>query len=85
MPSVQKVSLFSFPDPVNEVAARLVAGGVVLLSAAAIALNQPWLTALIAYGFIARVASGPTLSPGAIPPEVCERCANIAAELHGPA
>ncbi|MGP0102995.1 MAG: DUF4395 domain-containing protein [Solirubrobacteraceae bacterium] len=63
MPSVQKVSLFSFPDPVNEVAARLVAGGVVLLSAAAIALNQPWLTALIAYGFIARVASGPTLSP----------------------
>jgi hypothetical protein len=54
---------FSFPDPVNEVSARLVAGGVVLLSAATIALNQPWLTALIAYGFIARVASGPTLSP----------------------
>jgi hypothetical protein len=55
--------LFSFPDPVNEVSARLVAGGVVLLSAATIVLNQPWLTAPIAYGFIARVASGPTLSP----------------------
>lgn len=55
--------VFSFPDPVNEVSARLVAGGVVLLSAATIALSQRWLTALIAYGFIARVASGPTLSP----------------------
>jgi hypothetical protein len=56
-------SLFSFPDPVNEVSARLVAGGVVLLSVATIAFNQPWLTAVIAYGFVARVLSGPTLSP----------------------
>lgn len=55
--------LCSFPDPVNEVSARLVAGGVVLLSAATIALDQRWLTAVIAYGFLARVASGPTLSP----------------------
>jgi hypothetical protein len=55
--------LFSFPNPVNEVSARLVAGGVVLLSALTIVLQQPWLTALIAYGFLARVASGPTLSP----------------------
>ena len=56
-------SVFSFPDPVNEVSARLVAAGVVLLSAAAIAFEAPWLTAVIAYGFLARVASGPTLSP----------------------
>jgi hypothetical protein len=56
-------TLFSFPNPVNEVSARLVAGGVVLLSLATIALDQPWLTAVIAYGFIARVATGPTLSP----------------------
>ena len=55
--------LFSFPDPVNEVSARLVAGGVVLLSLAAIVLDQPWLTAVIAYGFVARVLTGPTLSP----------------------
>jgi hypothetical protein len=55
--------LFSFPDPVNEVSARLVAGGVVLLSLIAIAFDQPWLTAVIAYGFLARVATGPTLSP----------------------
>jgi hypothetical protein len=55
--------LFSFPDPVNEVSARLVAGGVVLMSVVTIALDQPWLTAVIAYGFVARVLTGPTLSP----------------------
>jgi hypothetical protein len=55
--------LFSFPDPVNEVSARLVAGGVVLLSLATIFFGQPWVTAMIAYGFLARVLSGPTLSP----------------------
>lgn len=55
--------LFSFPDPVNEVSARLIAGGVVLMSALTIALDVPWLTLAIAYGFLARVASGPTLSP----------------------
>ncbi len=56
-------SVFSFPDPVNEVSARLVAGGVALASLVTIVFAQPWLTALIAYGFVARVASGPTLSP----------------------
>ena len=35
--------LFSFPNPVNEVAARLVAGGVVVLSAAELATGQRWL------------------------------------------
>jgi hypothetical protein len=57
------VSVFSFPNPVNEVSARLVAAGVVVLSVLAIALDQPWLTAVIAYGFLARVLTGPTLSP----------------------
>jgi hypothetical protein len=56
-------ALFSFPNPVNEVSARLVAGGVVILSAVTIALDLPWLTALIAYGFVARVLTGPKLSP----------------------
>lgn len=56
-------SIFSFPDPVNEVSARLVAGGVVLMGATAIALDQRWLLLVIAYGFIARVLTGPTLSP----------------------
>lgn len=56
-------SLFSFPDPVNEVSARLVAAGVVVMASAAILLDLRWLTALIAYGFVARVLTGPTLSP----------------------
>jgi hypothetical protein len=56
-------SLFSFPNPVNEVSARLVAGGVVVLAAAALAFQQPWLLAVLAYGFVARVLTGPTLSP----------------------
>lgn len=58
-----RMRIFGFPDPVNEVSARLVAGGVVGLSVATIALAQPWMTAVIAYGFLARVATGPTLSP----------------------
>lgn len=56
-------ALFSFPNPVNEVSARLVAGGVVLMSLATVVLDQPWLTAVIAYGFVARVLTGPKLSP----------------------
>ncbi len=55
--------LFSFPDPVNEVSARVVAGGVVALSLATIALDSPALRVLLAYGFLARVLTGPTLSP----------------------
>jgi hypothetical protein len=56
-------SLFSFPDPVNEVSARLVAGTVVVMALATIALDQPWLTLVLAYGFLARVLTGPSLSP----------------------
>ena len=56
-------SLFSFPNPVNEVSARLVAAGVVVLSVLTIALDLKWMTAVIAYGFVARVLTGPTLSP----------------------
>ena len=55
--------VFSFPHPVNEVSARLVTGGVVIMCPIAIALDQPWLTAVIAYGFVARVLTGSTLSP----------------------
>lgn len=55
--------LFSFPNPVNEVSARLVAGGVVVMSLLTIGLNLKWATAVIAYGFIARVLTGPSLSP----------------------
>lgn len=55
--------LFGFPNPVNEVSARIVAAGVVVLCVAAVASGRAWLTAIIAYGFLARVLTGPTLSP----------------------
>jgi hypothetical protein len=56
-------SLFSFPNPVNEVSARLVAAGVVLMVAVTIAFGLRWMTIVLAYGFAARVLTGPTLSP----------------------
>jgi hypothetical protein len=56
-------NLFAFPNPVDEISARLVAGGVVLMCLGTIVLGQPWLVAFIVYGFAARVLTGPTLSP----------------------
>jgi hypothetical protein len=56
-------SLLSFPDPVNEVSARLVAAGVVVLAVVTIAADTRWLLIPLAYGFLARTLSGPTLSP----------------------
>jgi Domain of unknown function (DUF4395) len=56
-------SLFAFPNPVNEVSARLVAAGVVLMSVLTIAFDLKWMTVVIAFGFVARVLTGPTLSP----------------------
>ena len=56
-------ALFRFPDPVNEVAARLVAAGVVVMSVLFVSTGWAWVLVLIAYGFLARVLTGPTLSP----------------------
>ena len=61
--SCKAATLFSFPNPVNEVSARLVAGGVLVMCLLTISLNLKWATAVIAYGFIARVLTGPSLSP----------------------
>lgn len=55
--------LFAFPNPVNEKAARSVAGGVLVLAALAVATQWLWLTAVLAVGFALRVASGPRFSP----------------------
>lgn len=54
--------LFRFPDPVNEVAARTVAGFVVVMALAVIG-GLRWVLFPLAFGFIARVLTGPTLSP----------------------
>jgi hypothetical protein len=56
-------NLIGFPNPVNEKAARVVAGGVVLMALAAIVFQLEWLLPVIALGFLARVLTGPTLSP----------------------
>lgn len=61
--------IIGFPNPVNEKAARTVAAGVLTLTVATILLGSLvstswlWLTALLAAGFLARVLTGPTLSP----------------------
>ena len=55
--------LLSFPNPVNETSARLVAGAVAVLAVIAIAFQQGWLLPVLAYGFLARSLTGPKLSP----------------------
>ncbi|MDQ6776768.1 MAG: DUF4395 domain-containing protein [Actinomycetota bacterium] len=55
--------LFSFPDPVNEKAARVVAGVVFVTTAVILATDWYWLLIPMTYGFWARVLTGPTLSP----------------------
>jgi len=64
--SKDKPAFFSFPHPLNASVARAVAAGVVVMASATILLDQPWITLVIAYGFIARVAAGPRLSPLAL-------------------
>lgn len=61
MPGLSK--LFQFPNPVNEASARVVAAGVVAMAGATVALDRPLLLLPLTYGFAARVATGPTLSP----------------------
>jgi hypothetical protein len=55
--------LLSFPNPVNETSARLVAGSVAVGAVVTVAFQQGWLIPVLAYGFVARVLTGPTLSP----------------------
>lgn len=55
--------LFRFPNPVNETSARVVAFGVVVEAALFVTFRQWWLLIPLVFGFAARVATGPTLSP----------------------
>ncbi|MBN0972591.1 MULTISPECIES: DUF4395 domain-containing protein [Gordonia] len=56
-------SVLTFPNPVNDYAARSTAGLVVVLAIIAVSVNTPVLYGILALGFALRVASGPTLSP----------------------
>jgi hypothetical protein len=55
--------MFSFPNPVNEKAARVVAGVVAVTGVVILLTAWHWLLVPLAYGFWARVLTGPTLSP----------------------
>src|SRR6059058_3504809 len=59
-------SLFAFPNPVNEYAARFTAGLVVVLALATLLTGQGWVLAFIAAGFWLRVLFGPRISPLAL-------------------
>ena len=56
-------TLFSFPDPVNDYAARFVAAMVVILTLSFLVTANIWVLIFLLYGFLARVLTGPTLSP----------------------
>ena len=55
--------LLDFPETVNEVAARLVAAGAVTMALTYLLTRSPVVLGVLAYGFVARVASGPRFSP----------------------
>ena len=57
---------FPFPNPANETSARLVAAGVVLISAFFLLTNSILVLIALTYGFAARVAAGPVFSPLAL-------------------
>lgn len=58
--------VFAFPNPVNEYAARITAGLVVLLSLLTLLTGFGWGLAVIAVGFWLRLLFGPRISPFAI-------------------
>lgn len=60
---MQRRQTFTFPDQINEVAARTVATGVVIGTGIYLVTGSALVLAAIAYGFAARVLAGPTLSP----------------------
>ena len=55
--------MLSFPRVINEKAARTVAGVVAITGVVALATGAHWLLIPLAYGFWARVLTGPKLSP----------------------
>lgn len=59
-------AVFAFPNPVNEYAARITAGLVVLLAGVTLLTGWGWGLAVIAAGFWLRVLFGPRISPLAL-------------------
>ncbi len=61
--SIRRWLTDSFPNPVNETSARLVAAGAVVQSVAFLVIREWWVLVPLAYGFLARVVAGPRFSP----------------------
>jgi hypothetical protein len=61
--SVISSRFVGFPNPVNEKAARVVAGLVAVTALVALVSQSVWLLWLLAAGFLLRVLSGPRFSP----------------------
>ncbi len=70
---------FSFPNPVNDAAARTVALGVIALSVITFTTGWAWLLIVLTYGFLARVLAGPKISP--LGPVRDARCGATTKEL----
>jgi hypothetical protein len=62
-PSIARRRVIGFPTEVNDVAARTVASVVFVTAVAAVATRQAAVAPFLAYGFVARVLSGPRFSP----------------------
>ena len=58
-----RAGFFSFPNPVNDVAARTVATGVVAMGLLVAGAGWGWVLIPLTYGFVARVLAGPRISP----------------------
>jgi hypothetical protein len=72
--------VLGFPNPVNEVAARLVATVVAVTAWVIVGTGWQWLIVPLAYGFWARVLTGPRLSPlGRLAVAVAPRLAEVKA------
>src|SRR4051812_33112517 len=77
--------VFGFPRTINEKAARVVAGVVAVTALVALLTSTYWLLVPLAYGFWARVLTGPTLSPlGRVASQVIAPRLGAPKEVSGP-
>jgi len=60
-PSILK-NIFSFPESINEYAARMVAGFIFIFALTYLYTHNIYVLAFMIYGFFARVMAGPSLS-----------------------
>ena len=77
--------VLGFPRTINEKAARVVAGVVAVTALVALLTSAYWLLVPLAYGFWARVLTGPTLSPlGRVASQVVAPRLGAPKEVSGP-